>query len=942
MLKVLITSSVLIAALLILRRLFRRTLSRRIQYALWGLVLLRLLVPVNLPPMDFSILTAVQPVEEKAMQRISTQPVSLPALPVFTVRQQSAVPVQLPPEQAGDRPLTDSGPVGTRGRTVPVKTLLTAGWIAGSTVAAGFLLYANLSFWRKLRRLRRRYPVESCPLQVYLVEEGLSSPCLFGLFRPAVYLTPAAVASPARLRHVLAHEQTHARHLDHIWALLRGVCLAVYWFDPLVWLAASAAKTDCELACDESALIRLGETERLPYGQTLLSLIPVGRAESPLLAATTMAAGKKQLKDRVRRIAQKPRQLAAAVTAALLLAGLVTVCAFAGGKTGGGPAESPTDPPANPPQSASDADALRALTGDELRFFNEEFFNAGGAMDEYGQLASGICNQFANPVNLYSRPEEIDLYELFYCVSEPEISDAERLAAFKVASPEEMVCPGYKLTADGMDALLLAYTGLKLDQTDRVGLEGFTYLEEYDAYYWMHGDTNYPGEIFFSCGTRERNTIRLYNGSYGARWYCVTLEEQPDGSYWFRSNQVCDRPAVPTPLPASEPETVISLKDLEPYEAPTLTVEPHVGDFTDSYEDRLENWNIDGRNVVVYRATGGNVYAAVRDGETMNVFLSEGLSEESRFITFSGLLGHDGFAVSHYGQIGPRAYGTLVDYFYFDGNDTPVLLARASTWGDMPLVLDLDGDGDDELCTDSEIFFLREGVLCRAGLEELAVGAGAAMDGWYGGTWDRYAKSLFVSGGRYSEEDGPRTIFRWVYFTGDELLLYRDEKTHHDHMVDGVDPNVPDEVVAAARAYVENEVLDLQSDGTWRHKGWQDEGYPQETYDDWRIERIARSCVQTVGDTVIEGWTFNYELHVVDPENVVLAGGKYFTEDDWVSPGYPNCDWLFFRVEAEQRVFLWHDMINDMSPDSQRFREYLSRNAAQFVSDTQTGTGRST
>ena len=45
----------------------------------------------------------------------------------------------------------------------------------------------------------------------------------------------------------------------------------------------------------------------------------------------------------------------------------------------------------------------------------------------------------------------------------------------------------------------------------------------------------------------------------------------------------------------------------------------------------------------------------------------------------------------------------------------------------------------------------------------------------------------------------------------------------------------------------------------------------QETYDDWRIERISRSCVQTVGDVVIEGWTFNYELHVVDPENVVLA-----------------------------------------------------------------------
>ena len=321
----------------------------------------------------------------------------------------------------------------------------------------------------------------------------------------------------------------------------------------------------------------------------------------------------------------------------------------------------------------------------------------------------------------------------------------------------------------------------------------------------------------------------------------------------------------------------------------------------------------------------------------MSVFLSEGLSEESQVIPFNDLLGHDGFAVSHYGQIGLHSYGTLVDYFYFDGNDIPVLLARASSWGNMPFALDLDGDGYDELATDSEIFFLREDVLYRAELEKLTVTACPVMDGWYGSVWNRYAKSLFVSGGGCNGANEPRTIFRWLYFTGEELRLYRDEKSHHNHMVDGVDQNVPAEVSAAARAYVENEVIEAQPNGTWRHKGWQDEGYPQETYDDWRIERISRSCVQTVGDVVIEGWTFNYELHVVDPENVVLAGGKYFTEDNWVSPGYPNCDWLFFRVETEERVFLWHDMINDMSHNSVRFQEYLRQNVEQFaaVSGTQ-------
>ena len=74
------------------------------------------------------------------------------------------------------------------------------------------------------------------------MDAGLPSPCLFGLLRPAIYVTPAAAASPENLRYVLAHEETHARHFDPLWSLLRVVCLAVYWFHPLVWAAAAASQ----------------------------------------------------------------------------------------------------------------------------------------------------------------------------------------------------------------------------------------------------------------------------------------------------------------------------------------------------------------------------------------------------------------------------------------------------------------------------------------------------------------------------------------------------------------------------------------------------------------------------------------------------------------------------------------------------------------------------
>lgn len=61
--EILLTSSVLILALLALRRLFRRTISRRMQYTLWALVLVRLLVPLNVGTLAHNVLSAAEPVQ---------------------------------------------------------------------------------------------------------------------------------------------------------------------------------------------------------------------------------------------------------------------------------------------------------------------------------------------------------------------------------------------------------------------------------------------------------------------------------------------------------------------------------------------------------------------------------------------------------------------------------------------------------------------------------------------------------------------------------------------------------------------------------------------------------------------------------------------------------------------------------------------------------------
>jgi len=89
-----------------------------------------------------------------------------------------------------------------------------------------------------------------------------------------------------------------------------------------------------------------------------------------------------------------------------------------------------------------------------------------------------------------------------------------------------------------MDVVLTEYMGMTLADTEKIGLENFTYLEEYGAYYYYHGNTNYRMAISFSCGERESNIIRLFYDdqfmSDGEK--VLTLREQA-GSYLFVSNE---------------------------------------------------------------------------------------------------------------------------------------------------------------------------------------------------------------------------------------------------------------------------------------------------------------------------------------------------------------------------------------------------------------------
>ena len=326
MLEWVVTSGVLVILVLLIRRLFKGKISLRLQYGLWLLVLVRLLVPVNLFDTDLSVLNLLSaqsdretPAAGPVAGAVDPQPVA--AAPEFltgTASQQTGAQEDNLPEGAhysapeGDYSSAPEGEesINHSGESVSgiflLTKLLRGIWIAGMFIAASVLGGINLHFSQRLRRARKPLEIgdgnegvlkgREHPA-VYVVKD-LSGPCLFGLIHPAIYL-PEGITEE-QMPYVLAHEESHYRTGDHIWSLFRSLCLVLHWYHPLVWVAAYVSRQDSELACDERTIRYLGEERRNVYGRLLVDLTVAKMSAADFLCcATTMTADGRSLKERV-------------------------------------------------------------------------------------------------------------------------------------------------------------------------------------------------------------------------------------------------------------------------------------------------------------------------------------------------------------------------------------------------------------------------------------------------------------------------------------------------------------------------------------------------------------------------------------------------------------------------------------------------------------------
>lgn len=389
-LTLLMTSTVLILGIFCLRKLTFGRISMRVRYALWIPVALRLLFPFSVGESSISIMN-VLPAGWCDMRQLQTGLIERDTDQADVYAGGSEGVVHFEKKNSGvlgdgDTALENGGKedaMGGDGQTAPgqraaavlvpgqvsgtedadlgqyagaevsaaeLQADLGAGhlallrlsvccvWLFGFTAVGGYMLLSRQRFMRYLKKNRSMLLEEALPedfvgrlsvrgIKAYQVQ-GLPSPCLVGR---DIYIGNQTAADQKSLPHILAHEYSHALHRDGLWAFLRCFLVAVYWFDPLVWTAAYAARQDSELACDEAAVVLLGEPERFAYGRTLLNLLENGDDKKGCLGmAYMLSRGEKGVRARIGALADSGGKKGAAAVLVLLAALALCGCAFTG------------------------------------------------------------------------------------------------------------------------------------------------------------------------------------------------------------------------------------------------------------------------------------------------------------------------------------------------------------------------------------------------------------------------------------------------------------------------------------------------------------------------------------------------------------------------------------------------------------------------------------
>ena len=320
--------AVMILAIIVIRALAINLLPKKTFLALWGIAVMRLLLPFSLPS-AFSVYSLID--DHIPMTAPAKVPQAFEVLPAETNGQMFTMP---------------SG-ISNTASSISAWAII---WGVGMLVCA--LVFA-IAYWKCRQEFQTSLPVDNGFIRGWLSSHRLkrtisvrqssrfSAPLTYGVFCPVILMpTSTDWENTKSLQYVLAHEYVHIRRFDSITKLVLITALCVHWFNPLVWAMYVLANRDIELSCDEAVVRLFGENTKAAYARSLISMEETRSGLTPLCNNFN----KNAIEERITAIMKiKKASIFSLVLAVALIVGVTTVFATSAFASSGNEGEKQTN-----------------------------------------------------------------------------------------------------------------------------------------------------------------------------------------------------------------------------------------------------------------------------------------------------------------------------------------------------------------------------------------------------------------------------------------------------------------------------------------------------------------------------------------------------------------------------------------------------------------------
>lgn len=316
--------------------LFGKKIKKTYQCALWGIVLIRLLIPnmpssplslFNLMPRDEIVVTEESSSQGEMIQNLSNTSLVQREQVENTINEFGKVYTVM---EKNDETISKDNEVVTQAFTW--KQVLYNVWLVGILVLGSYYTYSYIRAKRKIKGLETIEAeeilkvFESCKEKLKLSKESgqirlayWDTSMILGIKNPTITLPK--YCNKQELEMILLHELTHYKYKEHWLTYIQLIALTLHWFNPIVWLGIKQMKEDIEYACDER-VIRLGVSKK-NYAETLLNMMQPSKQEFAF--GQGMGDAPKQAKNRIQKIASLKQGKPISSILSMALVALLTV-----------------------------------------------------------------------------------------------------------------------------------------------------------------------------------------------------------------------------------------------------------------------------------------------------------------------------------------------------------------------------------------------------------------------------------------------------------------------------------------------------------------------------------------------------------------------------------------------------------------------------------------